>query len=114
MVTKESGDIAYRSSRGALPTGLDPKHLRHIFRSIDADGDGQISANDLRSYLQSMGEAVTDSEINEMIRLADYGSDGFVHLTEFSDLFRQYNADGTENQLFIDVTPESTTLRSDI
>jgi Ca2+-binding EF-hand superfamily protein len=114
MVKRESNDIANRSSRGALPPGMDAKHLRHIFRSIDSDGDGQISANDLRSYVESMGESVTDSEINEMIRLADHGCDGFVHLTEFSDLFRQFNPDGTENSLFKDVSSESAAFRSDI
>ena len=114
MARNESKDTAFRTSRGSLPPGLDPKYLRHIFRLIDSDGDGQISANDLRLYLESVGESVTDSEVNEMIRLADYGTDGYVHLTEFSDLFRQYNPDGTENRLFSDVSPESTALRADI
>lgn len=114
MIGQESSDVAYRSSRGALPAGLDPKFLRHIFRTIDSDGDGQISANDLRSYLESMGETVTDSEINEMIRLADYGSDGIVHLTEFSDLFRQFNADGSENGLYKEVSTEAASLRKDM
>jgi Ca2+-binding EF-hand superfamily protein len=114
MVGQDATDVALRSSRGALPNGLDPKYLRQIFRSIDGDCDGQISANDLRAYLESMGESVTDSEINEMIRLADYGADGFVHLTEFSDLFRQYNVDGTENEIYKELLPESAALRTDI
>jgi Ca2+-binding EF-hand superfamily protein len=114
MVGQDTKDVAFRSSRGALPNGLDLKYLRQIFRTIDADGDGQISSNDLRVYVESMGETVTDSEINEMIRLADYGADGFVHLREFSDLFRQYNLDGSENDLYKELLPESTALRTDI
>jgi calcium-dependent protein kinase len=37
--------------------------LEHLFQSIDADGDGTITAVELKQALQSMGSKIPDTEL---------------------------------------------------
>jgi Ca2+-binding EF-hand superfamily protein len=101
------------TSKSNIP-GIDVKDLRQVFRLIDADNDGQISFKDLRIYFESIGEVVTDAEITEMIRMADLGTDGYVHLSEFSDLFRQLDNDGNESHLFTQVSLDMSKLKPEL
>ena len=80
--------------------GVDDQDLRRAFKDLDLDNDGQISTRDLRTFLEACGERPSDEEINEMIRIADYGQDGFVHFTEFLDLFKSLTPDGQPNEVF--------------
>ena len=74
--------------------------MRKAFRDVDRDNDGQISAGDLRSFLESTGERPSDAELNEMIRMADSGKDGLIHLSEFFDLFKPRTPGGHRNEVF--------------
>jgi len=94
--------------------GVDVRDFRQVFRLIDADNDGQISFKDLRIYFESMGGNVTDAEITEMIRMADLGTDGYVHLSEFSDLFRQFDNQGNESELFTQVSVDMAKIRPEL
>ena len=50
----------------------DPKEeLREAFRVFDKDGDGFISAAELRHVMTNLGEKLTDEEVDEMIEWAD-------------------------------------------
>ncbi|TKV91686.1 hypothetical protein SEVIR_9G113600v4 [Setaria viridis] len=57
--------------------------LREAFDVIDKDGDGYISAAELRQVMTNLGEKVTDQEVKEMIREADTDGDGRVSFEEF-------------------------------
>ena len=41
------------------------------FRYFDKDGDGTISASEIRSVMDALGEDLSDTEIDEMIAEAD-------------------------------------------
>lgn len=80
--------------------GVDEEDFRRAFKDLDIDKDGLISSKDLRTFLEASGERPTDEEINEMIKLADYGRDGAVHFTEFIDLFKSLTKEGEANEVF--------------
>jgi calmodulin len=55
------------------------EELREAFRVFDRDGDGFISAAELRHVMTNLGEKLTDEEVDEMIREADIDGDGQVN-----------------------------------
>lgn len=48
------------------------------FRVFDKDGSGTISAEELKHVMKSLGEDLTDAEIDEMIREADKDNNGTI------------------------------------
>lgn len=57
--------------------------LREAFRVFDKDGNGYISAAELRHVMTNLGEKLTDEEVNEMIKEADVDGDGRVYFEEY-------------------------------
>ena len=55
------------------------EELRKAFRVFDKDGNGFISAAELRHVMTNAGEKLTDEEVDEMIREADIDGDGQVN-----------------------------------
>ena len=53
--------------------------MREAFNVFDKDGNGFISANELRQVMLSLGEKLTDQEVQEMIREADIDGDGQIN-----------------------------------
>ena len=53
------------------------------FQIFDKDGNGHISAAELRHVMTTLGERITEEEANEMIREADTDGDGFVNYRVF-------------------------------
>ena len=64
-------------------TDSDLEEVREMFSVFDKDGDGFISAAELRHVLKNHGEMVTDEEVDEMMREADVDGDGQVNYDEF-------------------------------
>lgn len=52
--------------------------LRAAFAVFDRDGSGTISAEELRNVMKSIGENLSDAEIDEMIKEADANGDGNI------------------------------------
>ena len=55
------------------------EEIREAFRVFDRDGNGYISAAELRHVMTNLGEKLTDDEVDEMIREADIDGDGQVN-----------------------------------
>ena len=55
------------------------EEIREAFRVFDKDGNGFISAAELRHVMTNLGEKLTDEEVEEMIREADLDGDGQVN-----------------------------------
>lgn len=68
--------------------GLSKDEIRQAFREFDLDRNGYVGAAEIAHVLSSMGEKVTDDEIDEMILMADTDGDGQVSFEEFYKLMQ--------------------------
>ena len=50
---------------------------------MDANKDGVVTKDELRTLLKGLGEEVTDEVVDEMINIADENGDGKVQFEEF-------------------------------
>lgn len=54
------------------------EELREAFRVFDKDGNGFISAAELRHLMANLEKKLTDEEVDEMMRETDLDGDGQV------------------------------------
>ncbi|KAH7299780.1 hypothetical protein KP509_24G028800 [Ceratopteris richardii] len=66
--------------------GTSLQELEEVFAQLNANGDGKISAEELRSVLSSLGEDVMREEAALMIADIDRDGDGFIDLAEFMEM----------------------------
>merc|ERR1712167_206312 len=59
------------------------EEIKEAFKVFDKDGNGFISAAELRHVMTNLGEKLTDEEVDEMIREADVDGDGQINYDEF-------------------------------
>ncbi|KAJ6466852.1 hypothetical protein C8R45DRAFT_1020304 [Mycena sanguinolenta] len=59
------------------------EEIRQAFAVFDKDGNGTISVTELQQVMRSLGEKLTDREVEEMIREADVDGDGEINYDEF-------------------------------
>lgn len=56
-----------------------PEELKDAFMVFDKQGTGMISVNDLKLSLTTLGERLTDEELDELIRAVDQDGEGMVN-----------------------------------
>ena len=54
------------------------------FELLDTDGDGLISAGELKALMLVLGEDITDDAAVEAVRIMDQDGDGLVDLEELA------------------------------
>lgn len=58
--------------------------IREAFRVFDKDGTGYVSVSELKHAMVSLGERLSEEEVDELIREADIDADGrFSSLLQF-------------------------------
>ena len=62
----------------------DVEEIKEAFSVFDKDGSGLVSADELRQTLLTMGEQLTSSEVEDIIREVDIDEDGAVNYEEFA------------------------------
>ena len=55
----------------------------NAFRVFDTESNGLISNQKLAHIIRTLGETLTDKEIEEIISEADVDGDGFINYEEF-------------------------------
>jgi calmodulin len=59
------------------------EELIEAFKVFDRDGNGLISGNELQHVMNSLGENISQDEVEEMIKEADLDGDGYINYEEF-------------------------------
>ena len=57
--------------------------LKKAFEVMDANKDGVVTRDELKTLLKGLGESVTDEVVDEMIKIADENNDGKIQFEEF-------------------------------
>mgnify|MGYP003867409121 FL=1 len=57
--------------------------LKKAFDVMDANKDGVVTKDELKTLLKGLGEEVTDEVVDEMIKIADENGDGKIQFEEF-------------------------------
>ncbi|KAH7520085.1 probable calcium-binding protein CML41 [Ziziphus jujuba] len=70
----------------------DDHQLREVFRHFDGNGDGKISALELRSYFGSVGEYMSHEEAEEVIKELDADGDSLIDFQDFLKLMKKDSA----------------------
>nr|CBX25368.1 hypothetical_protein [Oryza brachyantha] len=80
---EDEGGLVLEEIAAAAPA--DEGELKETFAVFDADGDGRISAEELRAVLASLGDALCSvDDCRRMIGGVDTDGDGFVCFDEFA------------------------------
>ncbi|SPP75543.1 blast:Calmodulin [Drosophila guanche] len=58
------------------------------FRVFDSDEDGYVTAQEMRSVIDSLGQKMSDQEFDDMFRVADRNNDGQLSFAEFLHAYR--------------------------
>ena len=65
-------------------SSYDTKELKEIFKSIDSNGDGMLSKEELlQHFVKVMGQENAEEEVNGIMKEVDTDSSGFINYTEF-------------------------------
>ena len=59
------------------------EELINTFRVFDTESNGLISTQNLANIIRTLGETLTEKEIDEIITEADVDGDGFINYEEF-------------------------------
>ncbi|KAF9870834.1 hypothetical protein CkaCkLH20_11733 [Colletotrichum karsti] len=87
------------------------EEIREAFKVFDRDNNGFISAAELRHVMTSIGEKLTDDEVDEMIREADQDGDGRIDYNEFVQLMMQKAAKTIADERAV-IQKESASIRA--
>jgi calmodulin len=52
--------------------------MKAAFKIFDKDGSGKIDAKELKNAMKSLGNQMSDKEVEEMLAVADLDADGKV------------------------------------
>merc|ERR1711963_903745 len=65
---------------------VEEEELLAVFREWDSENTGLISAVDMRHAMTTIGECLSDDEVDEMIRTANVDADGMVDYVDLVKL----------------------------
>jgi len=69
-----------------LKTNPSEEEMREAFKVFDKDGQGFLSAAELRHIMTNLGERLSKEELEEMIKEADTNKDGNINYASFVKL----------------------------
>jgi len=73
----------------SLQTDTAEEDLKNAFKTFDKDGDGFITAPELRLAMKQMGEIISEQEAKEMIKNADTDGNNKIDFNEFVAMMKE-------------------------
>ena len=70
-----------KAGEGSKPSGSEPQFVEGL--SVFGSKDGGISASELRHVLTSLGEKLSDEDVDQLLRKMNVEADGTVNVEEF-------------------------------
>ncbi len=64
--------------------------LRYVFDAIDTDGNGELSTDELASYLTQADPSMTGNELNYLFKCMDRDRNGSIDFAEFGELILRH------------------------
>lgn len=74
---------------------VDTSKYAATFELIDADGDGLVSAAELKELMTRLGDEVTDETAAQAVEIIDGDGDGLVSLDELAGYLESRAAPGS-------------------
>ncbi|KAJ7541824.1 hypothetical protein O6H91_10G078500 [Diphasiastrum complanatum] len=65
-----------------------------VFETFDENGDGKLSADEVRESMAKLGINITEKELASMMMAIDKNGNGFVDLEEFLSLYKTRSEEG--------------------
>lgn len=81
-----SGQIEFNEFIRMMGKANKEQDLREAFKVFDKNGDGKISKMELKTVLESLGQHLTDRELDDMMHEADTNQDGEVDFEGMTSL----------------------------
>eukprot|EP00808_Paulinella_micropora_P002731 g81619.t1 len=72
--------------------GDEEKELRAMFDLFDPTGKKKVSKDDIKRVLTTVGEKLTDAEVDEMLTMADKDGDRVLNWGDFSAIMKECSA----------------------
>jgi calmodulin len=68
-------------------------NMKLMFEQFDKDNDGRITKNELNFVMCNLfpDEAITEQDINDMLKAADLDNNGYIDFEEFAVMFSVFN-----------------------
>jgi len=76
-------------ARRKMQEDEDEKELKEMFRVLDKEKRGEVNTSELRWILKSLGDNMTEEEIDDMIADVDTDGSGWVDFDEFKKLMTE-------------------------
>lgn len=94
MGVKQDGNINFKQFSKCIETYYyktdkqsEEEELKNSFKLFDKDKSGTIDVEELKKVLTSIGEKLSDKEVDVLFREADRNKDGHIQYSEFVKLF---------------------------
>ncbi|TWW75457.1 Calmodulin-like protein 4 [Takifugu flavidus] len=68
------------------------EEILEAMRMADKEQKGFILVSELRAKLTSLGEKLTDGEVDELLKAAGVGADGWVHCEQFAKAVTRHSS----------------------
>ncbi|OWF39529.1 calmodulin-like [Mizuhopecten yessoensis] len=86
------GYVGYREFEKILMRAIsrveyEKQNIMNSFKMFDKNGDGYITAKELKAILSAAGGDCVDEEVNELMLEADVNKDGKISYEEFATMF---------------------------
>lgn len=87
----------YVARRGGICNGCkDEDDIQEAFQVLDQDGDGKISVNKFKHFMTTLGEKMSDTEVDEILQSLRKDKDDIEYL-EYKDLIEGLEAADLED-----------------